>query len=176
MKSFDFPRQDLVQIWIHALQLVFLLLLLLHIQNGVNFALGFCLCPYTILMSNRRFSLSLMTESQAEVVLQDRLVELEKLEHVETLTSKMTHLLQKLSSQLSQIDSGSESVANVTANWIQIVRAVSLAANSMMVYNEEDFKNSSPTTERLVRCALDELGTIVNTNKDELDNLSHNEE
>lgn len=64
---------------------------------------------------------------------------------------------------------GTKSVADVTANWIQLVRAVSLAANSMMVYNEEDFKTGLPMTERLVRCALDDLGAIVGNLNDDQD-------
>lgn len=114
---------------------------------------------------NRRFSN--ITEVEAESLLQERLMELEKLQEIESLTSNMSSLLLQLNDQIENMKSGSESVADVTANWIQIVRAVSLAANSMMVYNKEDFKNGYPTTERLVRCALNDLGAIVNTNNEE---------
>lgn len=111
-------------------------------------------------MSDRRYSR--ISEPEAESLLQLKLAELKRLEEVESLTSQMASLLLSLNDQITHMQLGSGSVADVTANWIQIVRAVSLAANSMMVYNEEDFKNGLPTTERLVRCTLNELGMIVN--------------
>lgn len=109
----------------------------------------------------------MVTETEAELLLQSRLKELEKLQQVEKLTNKMNSLLIQLSDHISKLQSGTGSVAKVTSNWIQIVRAVSLAANSMMLYKDEDFKNGVPTTERLVRCALDDLGTIINDLNDE---------
>lgn len=111
-------------------------------------------------MSNRRYST--ITEPEAESLLQSRMAELQRLQEIESLTENMTTLLGSLHKQMTLMEVGTESVSKVTANWIQIVRAVSLAANSMMVYNEEDFINGLPTTERLVRCALDDLGSIVN--------------
>lgn len=109
----------------------------------------------------------MVTETEAELLLQSRLSELEKLQQIEKLTSKMNSLLMLLSEHIEKVQSGTGSVAKITSNWIQIVRAVSLAANSMMVYKDEDFKTGVPTTERLVRCALDELGTIINDLNDD---------
>lgn len=111
-------------------------------------------------MSNRRFST--ITEPEADSLLQSRIQELQRLQEIESLTSKLTTLLQALYSQIELIKLGTESVANITSNWIQIVRAVSLAANSIMVYNNHDFKEGLPTTERLIRCALDDIGNIIN--------------
>lgn len=110
-------------------------------------------------MSHRRSSI--ITEPEAETLLQKRLAELERLQDIESLTSKLNTLLNALNEEISKLELGTDSVSKVTNNWIQIVRAVSLAANSMMFYADEDFKNGVPTTERLVRCALDDLGSIV---------------
>ncbi|KAG0673436.1 hypothetical protein C6P40_002940 [Pichia californica] len=111
-------------------------------------------------MSGRRAST--ITEPEVNDLLQSRMAELKKLQEVELLTGKMRTLLDSLYNQINLMEIGTDSVANITSNWIQIVRAVSLAANSMMVYNDEDFKTGHPTTERLVRCALDDLGNIIN--------------
>lgn len=121
-------------------------------------------------MSGRRYSI--VTESEAETLLQSRLDELEKLQQIEKLTSRMSSLLLILNEQLSNVQTGTASVAKITGNWIQIVRAVSLAANSMMVYKDEEFKTGVPTTERLVRCALDDLSTIINELKEDDDSQS----
>lgn len=118
-------------------------------------------------MSTRRYSA--ITSAEAESLLQSRMSELRRLQEIESLTNKMSKLFQSLNEQVSLMELGTKSVADVTANWIQIVRAVSLAANSMMVYNEEDFKTGLPMTERLVRCALDDLGPIVGNLNDDQD-------
>ncbi|ODQ47474.1 hypothetical protein PICMEDRAFT_10471 [Pichia membranifaciens NRRL Y-2026] len=118
-------------------------------------------------MSNRRYST--ITGAEADSLLQSRLAELRRLQEIESLTNRMAKLLQALNHQITLMQLGTSSVADVTANWIQIVRAVSLAANSMMVYNEEDFKNGLPTTERLVRCALNDIGAIVSNLSEEQD-------
>lgn len=118
-------------------------------------------------MSTRRYSA--ITSAEAESLLQSRMSELRRLQEIESLTNKMSKLFQSLNEQVSLMELGTKSVADVTANWIQIVRAVSLAANSMMVYNEEDFKTGLPMTERLVRCALDDLGAIVGNLNDDQD-------
>lgn len=110
-------------------------------------------------MSERRFSI--LTTTEAEERLQRKLQELERLERVQSLTAQVYSLLTQLNTEIGKIQLGTESVAKLTTNWIQVVRAVSLAANSMLIYNDDDFKDGVPTTERLVRCALDELGTIV---------------
>lgn len=118
-------------------------------------------------MSTRRYSA--ITSAEAESLLQSRMSELRRLQEIESLTNKMSKLFQSLNEQVSLMELGTKSVADVTANWIQLVRAVSLAANSMMVYNEEDFKTGLPMTERLVRCALDDLGAIVGNLNDDQD-------
>lgn len=110
-------------------------------------------------MSHRRSSI--ITESEAETLLQKRLAELDRLQEIESLTNKLNILLNDLNEEIDNIQLGTDSVSKVTNNWTQIVRAVSLAANSMMFYTDEDFKSGVPTTERLVRCALDDLGNIV---------------
>jgi hypothetical protein len=109
----------------------------------------------------------IITEPEAEFLLQSRLSELKRLEQIEKLTNQLNILLTSFYEEISKIQLGTDSVSKITTNWIQIVRAVSLAANSMMIYNESDFRDSTPTTERLVRCALDDLGTIVSQLKDE---------
>ena len=118
-------------------------------------------------MSTRRYSA--ITSAEAESLLQSRMSELRRLQEIESLTNKMSKLFQSLNEQVTLMELGTKSVADVTANWIQLVRAVSLAANSMMVYNEEDFKTGLPMTERLVRCALDDLGAIVGNLNDDQD-------
>jgi DASH complex subunit DAD2 len=129
-----------------------------------------CAKTATFKMPYRRYSR--IGEVEAEELLESRLSELQKLQKIETLTSEMTLLLNTTNEHMSKLQLGTDSVAKMTANWIQIVRAVSLAANSMMIYSDEDFKTSTrtqssgepisiPTTERLVRCALDDLGNIV---------------
>lgn len=124
-------------------------------------------------------------EVEAEELLESRLSELQKLQEIETLTSEMTLLLNTTNEHMSKLQLGTDSVAKMTANWIQIVRAVSLAANSMMIYSDEDFKTSTrtqscepisiPTTERLVRCALDDLGNIVGQLEQETESGDGNE-
>lgn len=116
-------------------------------------------------MSGRRYSR--VNEVDAEIIMQQRLQELEKLQQIEQLTRRMNSLLLSLDEQLTHVQTGTGSVSKITSNWVQIVRAVSLAANSMMVYKNEDFKTGAPTTERLVRCALDDLSTIVNELNDD---------
>ncbi len=134
-------------------------------------------------MPYRRYSR--IGEVEAEELLESRLSELQKLQEIETLTSEMTLLLNTTNEHMSKLQLGTDSVAKMTANWIQIVRAVSLAANSMMIYSDEDFKTSTraqsgepisiPTTERLVRCALDDLGNIVGQLEQETESGDGNE-
>jgi DASH complex subunit DAD2 len=134
-------------------------------------------------MPYRRYSR--IGEVEAEELLESRLSELQKLQEIETLTSEMTLLLNTTNEHMSKLQLGTDSVAKMTANWIQIVRAVSLAANSMMIYSDEDFKTSTqtqsgepisiPTTERLVRCALDDLGNIVGQLEQETESGNGNE-
>ena len=134
-------------------------------------------------MPYRRYSR--IGEVEAEELLESRLSELQKLQEIETLTSEMTLLLNTTNEHMSKLQLGTDSVAKMTANWIQIVRAVSLAANSMMIYSDGDFKTSTrtqsgepisiPTTERLVRCALDDLGNIVGQLEQETESGDGNE-
>lgn len=121
-------------------------------------------------MSGNRYSV--ITETEAETLLKSRLYELERLQQIESLTSQMNDVLNTLHEEIENLQLGTNAVAKITTNWIQIIRAVSLAANSLMVYNENDFKKGIPTTERLVRCALDDIGVIVNQLKE--DNKKNN--
>jgi DASH complex subunit DAD2 len=142
-----------------------------------------CSKTITFKMPYRRYSR--IGEVEAEELLESRLSELQKLQEIETLTSEMTLLLNTTNEHMSKLQLGTDSVAKMTANWIQIVRAVSLAANSMMIYSDEDFKTSTqtqsgepisiPTTERLVRCALDDLGNIVGQLEQETESGNGNE-
>lgn len=101
---------------------------------------------------------SILNEYEAESLIHQRQEELRRLQSIETLTSQLSKTLLLLNDQLSKLQIGTDSVSQITGNWIQIVRAVSLAANSI---SNIDAKDENPLTERLVRCALDELGTIV---------------
>lgn len=113
---------------------------------------------------DRRYST--ITELEAEQRLQQRLKELERLKQIKSLTENLSTSLEKFNTQMKRIDHGSVTVSEVTANWVQIVRAISLAANSIMVYKDEDFQLSNPTTERLVRCKIDHQGRIEESEED----------
>lgn len=54
-------------------------------------------------MSGRRYSM--VTETEAELLLQSRLSELEKLQQIEKLTSKMNSLLMLLSEHIGKVQS-----------------------------------------------------------------------
>lgn len=113
---------------------------------------------------DRRYST--ITELEAEQRLQQRLKELERLKQIKSLTENLSTSLENFNTQMKRIDHGSVTVGEVTANWVQIVRAISLAANSIMIYKDEDFQLSSPTTERLVRCKIDHQGRIEESEED----------
>lgn len=108
-------------------------------------------------MSGRRQTL---TTNELRSHLQARRAELERIERTELLTGELATSLVKLNSQLDHIggkDGTAGEITTVTQNWVQIVRSVSLAANSMAIYTQEDFNGSNddtskkPITERLVR-------------------------
>ncbi|GME80123.1 unnamed protein product [Ambrosiozyma monospora] len=75
--------------------------------------------------------------------------------------------LEEYHSQFLKIDEGSDCVADVTQNWGQIIRSISLAANSLATINTTTkdgnviVDESSSKTARLVRCKLDEDGRIT---------------
>lgn len=108
-------------------------------------------------MSERRQTL---TTNELRLQLERRKTELAKLERTELLTGELAISLVKLNSQLDQLggkDGTAGEITTVTQNWVQIVRSISLAANSMAIYTPEDFNDPNddiekkPITERLVR-------------------------
>lgn len=102
--------------------------------------------------------------------LERRKLELAKLEQTEALTADLAASLIILEQKLDRMG-GSKGTAGeittITQNWVQIVRSVSLAANSMAIYSQDDFdkQDDKPITERLVRVPV-ENGVITNQPSD----------
>lgn len=105
-------------------------------------------------MSERRQTL---TTNELRLQLERRREELAKLQRTEFLTGELAAGLVKLNDRLDKMGGKSGTageITTVTQNWVQIVRSISLAANSMAIYTQEDFHSETerpPITERLVR-------------------------
>ncbi|ODV85594.1 hypothetical protein CANARDRAFT_191698, partial [[Candida] arabinofermentans NRRL YB-2248] len=99
-----------------------------------------------------------MDSSQLHTKLIQKKTELENLKKINELTVNLNEKLIDFGNQLENLDSESESIEKVTGNWLQVIRAISLASNSLMSYKENEQEgdgDDKPMTERLVRCKLD---------------------
>ncbi|KAH3663806.1 hypothetical protein OGAPHI_005209 [Ogataea philodendri] len=98
------------------------------------------------------------------VKLQQKIRELESLQQIRDLTKNLNVSLEEFSSQIELLGEEAGCIQTVTENWMRIIRAVSLASNSLANYKEEDYETDRPMTERLVRCKIDENQKIISKN------------
>ncbi|GMM30189.1 hypothetical protein DAMA08_029340 [Martiniozyma asiatica (nom. inval.)] len=117
---------------------------------------------------SRRQTLSI---TEVKALLNERKLELENLQRLSALSAKLPESLLQLTKEIDTIGDGTaSSIASVTENWVQIVRAVGLAANSSTNYSDKDYEEAEKeekllVTERLVRCRV-KNGAVVNETQD----------
>ncbi|KAG7828828.1 hypothetical protein KL920_003324 [Ogataea angusta] len=105
-----------------------------------------------------------MKMDSLNVKVQQKLKELESLQQIRDLTKHLNVLLEEFAGQIELLGEEAGSIETVTQNWMRIIRAVSLASNSLSNYKEEDYETERPMTERLVRCKIDESQKIITKN------------
>ncbi|KAG7823641.1 hypothetical protein KL919_003772 [Ogataea angusta] len=105
-----------------------------------------------------------MKMDSLNVKVQQKLKELESLQQIRDLTKHLNVSLEEFAGQIELLGEEAGSIETVTQNWMRIIRAVSLASNSLSNYKEEDYETERPMTERLVRCKIDESQKIITKN------------
>ncbi|KAG7817324.1 hypothetical protein KL928_004059 [Ogataea angusta] len=136
-------------------------------SSGLLYALGSVDRPHRNSVKKKTWvarSYYHMKMDSLNVKVQQKLKELESLQQIRDLTKHLNVSLEEFAGQIELLGEEAGSIETVTQNWMRIIRAVSLASNSLSNYKEEDYETERPMTERLVRCKIDESQKIITKN------------
>lgn len=90
----------------------------------------------------------------------EKRADLEMLQEFRQLTAELASNLETAGNQLETMKDGTESVAHILANWQNVIKSVSLASLGLLKYTDNDYEESAPLPEPLVRIKLvDEEGS-----------------